>query len=105
MHPDATNDVVEKPESVEKEEPIVAEPVTEESAPDPQPEGRTDAPTIVNSIYLITQGFDMTSFKISELSVMVQVSDGKVQAPVSSALFELIRCLTNRQGNHYLAGK
>lgn len=89
MHPDATNDVVEKPESVEKEEPIVAEPVTEESAPDPQPEATYDASTIVNSIYLITQGFDMTSFKISELNDLVQVSDGKVQAPVSSALFEL----------------
>ncbi|MFP7279369.1 hypothetical protein SFC11_08390 [Exiguobacterium indicum] len=89
MHPDATNDVVEKPESVEKEEPIVAEPVTEESAPDPQPEATYDVSTIVNSIYLITQGFDMTSFKISELNDLVQVSDGKVQAPVSSALFEL----------------
>ncbi len=89
MHPGATNDVVKKPESVEKEEPIVAEPVTEESAPDSQPEETYDAPTIVNSIYLITQGFDMTSFKISELSDMVQTSGGKVQAPVSSALFEL----------------
>lgn len=88
MHPDATNDVVEKPESVEKEEPIVAEPVTEESNSDTQTEAY-DTDTILSSIYNVSQMYDQLSFKIDELNQLVETSGDMVTAPVSSLLFSL----------------
>lgn len=89
MHPEATNDVVEKPESVEKEEPIVAEPVTEESNSDIQTEAVYDTDTILSSIYNVSQMYDQLSFKIDELNQLVGTSGDMVTAPVSSLLFSL----------------
>ena len=93
MRDGATNEVIAQPDSVKKEEPIVAEPVTEDAADEPQAEAETnvsyDAPAIVNSTYIITQGFDQLSFKIEELSDMVGTKGDMVTAPVSSSLFGL----------------
>ncbi|MFB3224747.1 hypothetical protein [Exiguobacterium sp. PHA03] len=89
MHPDATNDVVKKPESIEKEEPIVAEPVTEESNTNSQTEIAYDTATILSSIYNVSQMYDQLSFKIDELNQMVGTNGNKVTAPVSSLLFSL----------------
>ena len=48
-----------------------------------------DAPAIVNSTFIITQGFDQLSFKIEELSVMVGTKGDLITAPLSSSLFSL----------------
>jgi len=89
MHPDMTNDVVEKPESVEKEEPIVAEPVTEEGSTEVQKEVIYDKDIILPSIYNISQMYDQLGFKIDDLNQMVGTKDDKVTAPISSLLFSL----------------
>ncbi|MCK2157581.1 hypothetical protein [Exiguobacterium sp. 17-1] len=93
MRDGATNDLVEQPDSVKKEEPIVAEPVTEDAVEEPQTEAEQsisyDAPAIVNSTFIITQGFDQLSFKIKELSGMVGTKGDLVTAPLSSSLFSL----------------
>lgn len=93
MRDGATNDVVEQPDSVKKEKPIVAEPVTEDAVEEPQTEAEQsisyDAPAIVNSTFIITQGFDQLSFKIEELSVMVGTKGDLITAPLSSSLFSL----------------
>ncbi|WP_394679636.1 hypothetical protein [uncultured Exiguobacterium sp.] len=89
MHLGATNDVVKKSESVEKEEPIVAEPVTEERNTDAQTEVVYDTDTILPSIYNVSQMNDQLAFKIDELNKMVRTSGDKVTAPISSQLFSL----------------
>ena len=89
MNIDATNGIVKKPESVEKEEPIVAEPVTEESNAYSQTEIAYDTGIILSSIYNVSQMRDQLVFKIDELNQMVGVNGDKVTAPVSSLLFSL----------------
>lgn len=88
-----TNDLVEQLDSVKKEEPIVAEPVTENAVEEPQTEAEEavsyDDRAIVNSIFIITQGFDQLSFKIEELSGMIGTKENLVTAPLSSSLFSL----------------
>lgn len=88
-----TNDLVEQLDSVKKEEPIVAEPVTENAVEEPQTEAEEavsyDDPAIVNSTFIITQGFDQLSFKIEELSGMIGTKGNLVTAPLSSSLFSL----------------
>ena len=95
MNIDATNDVVEQPNSVEDKEPIVSEPVTEESTTeDTQEEENTselsyDTGTLLAAIYNISPGFDQMMFKIDDLNASIGTDKGKVVAPVSSSLFEL----------------
>jgi len=94
MNVDATNDVVEQPDSVKKEEPIVAEPVTEDAVEETQAdveqsETSYDTGTLLSSIFNISPGFDQMMFKIDDLNASIGTDKGKVVAPLSSSLFEL----------------
>lgn len=95
MNIDATNDVVEQPDSVEDKEPIVAEPVTKESttedakAEDEVAESSYDTGTLLSAIFNISPGFDQMMFKIDDLNASIGTDKGKVVAPLSSSLFEL----------------
>ncbi|WP_214721311.1 hypothetical protein [Exiguobacterium sp. s192] len=83
MRDGETNDAIDQPDSVKKEEPIVAEPVQEEAT------ATYDTQTLLSSMYNISQMYDQLSFKIDDLNAMVGTKGDKVTAPLSSLLFTL----------------